>query len=85
MKKTQIQIPDHLYEQAKAVARDREISFAEVVRRGIEYIVRVYIKIDPEKEWSLPRIPAERFREGSDDLNLGEVIEREHSKIDVQQ
>lgn len=75
MKKTQIQIPDHLYEQAKAIARERELSFAEVVRRGIEYIVGVYMRIDPDKEWSLPQLPAERFRKESDDLDLKSVIE----------
>jgi hypothetical protein len=42
MIKTQIQIPDHLYSEAKRIAREREISFAEVVRRGLEAIVRVY-------------------------------------------
>jgi hypothetical protein len=40
MIKTQIQIPDHLYSEAKRIAREREISFAEVVRRGLEAIVR---------------------------------------------
>ncbi len=42
MIKTQIQLPDALYREAKRVARDREISLAEVVRRGLEYIVRIY-------------------------------------------
>ena len=42
MVKTRVQIPNELYEQAKRVAREREISLAEVMRRGLEYIVRVY-------------------------------------------
>lgn len=42
MIKTQIQLPDELYREAKRVARDREWSLAEVVRRGVEYITRVY-------------------------------------------
>jgi hypothetical protein len=42
MMRTQIQLPDDLYREAKRVAREREISFAEVVRRGLEYITRVY-------------------------------------------
>jgi len=40
MVKTQIQIPDRLYREAKRVAEENEMSFAEVVRRGIEVIVR---------------------------------------------
>ncbi len=55
MMRTQIQLPDELYREAKRVAAEREISFAEVVRRGIEYITRVY----PPREqsggsWSPP-------------------------------
>jgi len=40
MVKTQIQIPDRLYHEAKRLARENELSFAEVVRRGLEEIVR---------------------------------------------
>lgn len=40
MVKTQVQIPDHLYQEAKRVAAENEMSFAEVVRRGLEEIVR---------------------------------------------
>jgi hypothetical protein len=42
MVKTQIQLPDTLYREAKRIAREREISFAEVVRRGVEYVTRIY-------------------------------------------
>jgi len=41
MIKTQVQIPDDLFRRAKAVAAEREWSFAEVVRRGLEYITAV--------------------------------------------
>lgn len=40
MVKTQIQIPDRLYREAKRIAEENEMSFAEVVRRGIEAIVQ---------------------------------------------
>ena len=36
MVKTQVQFPDHLYEEAKRVAAENEMSFAEVVRRIID-------------------------------------------------
>jgi hypothetical protein len=56
MIKTQVQLPDALYREAKRVAREREISLAEVLRRGVEYIVRVYPPIPPEQtSWRPPR------------------------------
>ena len=40
MIKTQVQIPDRLYHEAKRLAQENEMSFAEVVRRGLEEIIR---------------------------------------------
>jgi hypothetical protein len=37
----QIQLPDALYRRAKAMAAAREISLAELVRNGLEYMLRV--------------------------------------------
>jgi hypothetical protein len=42
MMRTQIQLPDEVYERARAVCRQREISLAELARRGLEYILSVY-------------------------------------------
>jgi len=39
MVKTQVQIPDGLFLEAKRVAAENEMSFAEVVRRGLEEII----------------------------------------------
>jgi len=39
MVKTQVQIPDALYREAKRIAVENEMSFAEVVRRGLEEII----------------------------------------------
>ena len=36
MIKTQVQIPDHLFAEAKRIAAEYEMSFADVVRRGLE-------------------------------------------------
>ncbi len=59
MTKTQVQIPDELYQRAKKVAAEKEWSFAEVVRRGLEYMTQVH---PPGRisaaEWKLP--PARR-------------------------
>lgn len=55
MVKTQIQFPDHLYREAKRVAREYEMSFAEVVRRGLEEVIRHYPPDRiPAEEWELP-------------------------------
>lgn len=55
MTRTQIQLPDALYRQAKAVAAAREISLAELVRNGLEYMLRVSAgaEADPDA-WTLP-------------------------------
>jgi hypothetical protein len=56
MKRTQIQLPDWLFDAARNVAETKEISLAEVVRRGLEYMVAV----TPEakrggRRWKPPR------------------------------
>lgn len=56
MVKAQVRIPDRLYKQAKRVARDNEMSFADVVRRGLERVVRELPRRRPEhSEWRPPR------------------------------
>ena len=42
MVKTQIQIPEHLFREAKRIAADYEMSFAEVVRRSLERTIPAY-------------------------------------------
>ena len=42
MIKTQIQIPNEMYRQAKRLAAAHEWSLAELWRRGIEYMLSVY-------------------------------------------
>ena len=54
MVRTQIQLSDALYDEAKRVAREREMSLAEVVRRGVEYITRVYPPVTDNEPWSPP-------------------------------
>lgn len=80
MVKTQIQLPDQLYKEAKRVARERELSFAEVVRRGLEYITKVYPPaLDSSAGWSPPaphhlgafRAPVETWRELAQDEPVG--------------
>jgi hypothetical protein len=42
MRRTQIQLSDDIYKRAKEVAETREISLAELARRGLEYMLSVY-------------------------------------------
>lgn len=64
MTRTQIQLPDALYAQAKRVAERQEMSLAELVRRGLEHMVRVYRADEPpDAGWRLP-----------DPLPLGEFL-----------
>ena len=55
MIKTQVQIPDELFHRAKRLAEEKEWSFAEVVRRGLEQIAQ---SNPPHrtagKDWRLP-------------------------------
>ena len=56
MTRTQIQLPDDLYRRAKALAAAKEISLAELVRNGLEYMLNV--SAPPEsatKKWELPK------------------------------
>ncbi len=75
MIKTQIQLPDELYKQAKRVARERELSLAEVVRRGVEYITRVYPPLPQEHEaWSLPAPIRAGLKKGIRLENLRDIL-----------
>lgn len=60
MVKTQVQIPDDLYRRAKEIAATHEMSFADVVRRGLELMSSLYPGRPAEPEaWSPPRITRE--------------------------
>lgn len=56
MIKTQVQIPDELFERAKRMAADKEWSFAELVRRGLEQMTLRHSSQDRRGggEWRLP-------------------------------
>jgi hypothetical protein len=55
MTRTQIQLPDALYAKAKRLAERQEMSLAELVRRGLEHMIRVYRAGDEANpEWRLP-------------------------------
>ena len=56
MTRTQIQLPDETFARAKKLCEAREISLAELARRGIEYILSVYSpEPDANREWQPPK------------------------------
>lgn len=56
MTRTQIQLPDELYREVKRVAAEREVSLAELVRRGLETLLS-HFPAHPEARatWELPK------------------------------
>ncbi len=77
MIKTQVQLPDHLYQQAKAIAAQREWSFAEVVRRGLEYMATAYPVQEVPTGWELPVLKREAFAADFDHLDFRALAEHE--------
>lgn len=71
MVRTQIQLPNDLYQRAKAHAEAREISLAEVTRRGLELFLDRFPEPGNEhKTWTLPvvrsggiKVPLEKLRD----------------------
>jgi|LauGreDrversion4_2_1035121.scaffolds.fasta_scaffold382966_3 hypothetical protein len=56
MVKTQIQIPDRLFKEAKQLAEESEMSFAQVVRLGLELVLKVRpLGRKPAKGWQVPQ------------------------------
>lgn len=54
MIRTQIQLPDELYREAKRIAAEQEISLAEVLRRGLEHMQRIYPPRPNDGPWKPP-------------------------------
>lgn len=69
MTRTQIQLPDDLYQRAKAFAAEREISLAEVTRRGLEmFLARFPDPGAAQKSWKLPVIRSGGIKVPLEDL-----------------
>ena len=58
MIRTQVQLPDDLYRDAKRVAEEQELTLAEVVRRGLEHMVRIYPRRDVAADTWRPPAPS---------------------------
>jgi hypothetical protein len=57
MTRTQVQLPDALYQRAKRFAAERELSLAELTRRGLELLLERY-PAGPaaSAKWRLPQV-----------------------------
>lgn len=56
MIRTQIQLPDELYREVKRIAAEREMSLAELVRRGLELVLsRFPAHPEARDAWELPK------------------------------
>jgi hypothetical protein len=59
MTRTQIQLPDELYKRAKDFAAKRELSLAELTRRGLElFLARFSDESSATATWSVPKVRA---------------------------
>ena len=71
MIRTQIQLPDELYRRAKRFGAEREMSLAEMTRRGLELLLESYPAPETTRAaWKLPtlnggglRVPLKRLSE----------------------
>ena len=80
MTKTQIQLPDNLYENVKKLAKAKEISFAEICRRGLEYMLTVYpLDLNRNDDWELP----EPKHLGKPKVHYSEWRSLAHDQIDL--
>ena len=57
MVRMQVQLPEELYNELRAVADQKEWSLAETLRRASELLISVYPRLgqEPGKEWALPQ------------------------------
>ena len=61
MIKTQIQLPEGVYRRLKQISLQIDLSLAELIRRGAEYIVNSYDK-PPDKDWEFPVLGNSKFK-----------------------
>ena len=65
MIRVQIQLPDPLARQLKGIAGARDISFAELCRRGLERYANQWTVCtdDADKSWEFPTLPPNAMNE----------------------
>jgi hypothetical protein len=81
--RTQVQIPDALYRRVKEIAAEKELSIAEMVRRGLEYMVEVYpTTVTSKMRWHPPVIGYDMKARVTDAAAIRDLIrDDEESRI----
>lgn len=74
MVRAQVQIPEKLHREVKRLADERGWSFAEVVRRGLEHMMRTHLAVESRTP-DLPILPARVFADGFDQVDLRALVE----------
>ena len=70
MTRTQIQLPDELYQRAKTFAAKREISLAEMTRRGLDlFLARFPEEVPTKQVWKLPKVRSGGLKVPLEDLH----------------
>lgn len=83
MTRTQIQLPDDVYERARKVCESREISMAELARRGFEYMMSVYSQDPtPNQDWQPPK-PRRLGWKGLSDAEIKEQAQLTSTELAV--
>lgn len=82
MTRTQIQLPDDLYQRAKAFAAERELSLAEITRRGIELFLDRFPPLGaPQAPWQLPKIQSGGIKVPLESLHDIAAMEEENRSL----
>ncbi|HNQ87882.1 MAG TPA: hypothetical protein PKM73_04535 [Verrucomicrobiota bacterium] len=83
MVRTQIQLPKDVYERARELCRSREISLAELARRGLEYILSVYAPLPGAGGAWQPPAPRRLGWKGLTDAALKEEAQRTATETSI--
>ncbi|MGB9629403.1 MAG: ribbon-helix-helix domain-containing protein [Thermodesulfobacteriota bacterium] len=82
MVRTQIQLTEEQANRLRRIASMKGISIAELIRNGVDQVLRSYATVDPEERKRRAIRVAGRFRSGCSDLStrhdkhLSEVYEK---------
>jgi hypothetical protein len=81
MIRTQIQLPDDVFARARKLCEAREMSLAELARRGIEYLLGVYAPSSSAIDEWLPPKPRRLGWKGLDDAAIKAQAQATSSQI----
>lgn len=68
MIRTQIQLPDDLHASLKGLAKRKEWTMAELIRRAAELYLAANPASDRSSDWSLPVVHSSRILVNAEDL-----------------